>query len=471
MNRKQRRAESRLGRPVTQTAAPQLQAVYDAALQHHNAGHLNEAEFLYRQALALNPRHADSLHLLGVVAYQTARADLAVEMIAKAIAINAKAASYHCNLGNALRQQERLDEAAASYRNALKLKPDYPAACYNLGLALEQQMRLDEALACYRRAIALKPDHPDAHGGLATALLARGDFANGWAEFEWRWKVPALIGTQRNFPQPQWRGEPAEGRTLLIHAEQGFGDTLQFCRYAPLAAKRELRVILEVQPLLVRLLRCLPGVDLVVPQGERLPQFDLHCPTMSLPLAFKTTLDTVPADIPYLCADDARVAFWRERLATLPGRKVGLVWAGSPRYLADKRRSMRLSQLAPFGSVPNVTFVSLQKDLAAQQTQTPPDRLILHDWTANLHDFDDTAALIEALDLVVSVDTAVVHLTGAVGRPIWVLDRFDTNERWMTGRRDSPWYPTLRLYRQPRPGDWDAVLAEVVRDLRRFAET
>ncbi|MDB5400686.1 MAG: hypothetical protein JWQ55_2704 [Rhodopila sp.] len=571
MNRKQRLV-ARKPKPITQPVSPALQRLLAEGLQHHLAGRLSEAERLYRQILAINPRHADGLHLLGMIAYQAGHPELAVDLIGKAITTNANVASYHSNLGNALKQLGRLDQAAAAYRGALglmpnfmeahynlgntfreqgrlddavacyrkalalkpdfaeahnnlgrvledqgrldeavaccrralDLKPNFPEAHYNLGRALEEQERLDDAAVCYRkaldlqpdlaeahnnlgavlgrqghsddaiagyrRALELKPDLPGIHNNLALALLAQGDMAAGWQEHEWRWKTPQLIEAHRDFAQPQWQGQATAGRTLLIHAEQGFGDTLQFCRYASLAAGRGLRVIMEVQRPLVRLLRDLPGVDLVLGHGDELPAFDLHCPMLSMPLALGTTLETIPGAAPYLHADQAGIAAWRTRLAAMANQnpRVGLVWAGNPRRhspalaAADRRRSLALDRLAPLFDLRGLHFFGLQKDA--------PSDLPLTDFMGEMEDFADTAALIANLDLVIAVDTAVAHLSAALGKPVWLLNRFDSCWRWLTGRRDSPWYPGLRLYQQPRPGDWDPVLAEVASDLRDFAE-
>jgi tetratricopeptide (TPR) repeat protein len=611
MNRKQRRAEKPQGQPATATTPPTVQAVFNAALQCHQAGRLNEAEQLYRQVLAVNSRHADSLHLLGVVANQNNRPEVAADLIGKAIGVNATQAIYHSNLGTALWRQGLLDQAVASYRRALELKPDYATAhfnlgtvlwkqgqpdaadvcyrsaihfkvnypeafdnlgtvrreqgrldeailCYrwaiafrpdypeaynNLGTARLEQGRPDEAVACYRKALALKPDYveatfnlgvaiwelgqpaeaitwyrnaialkpdyvdaylnmgtalkelqrlddavacyrkvlelepanPEAHSNLGIVLLAQGDLAAGWAEHEWRWQTPQMRKARRDFVQPQWRGEAAEGQTLLIHAEQGFGDTLQFCRYAPRAKARGLRVIMEVQPPLVRLLSGLPGVDLVTGRGgDALPPFDLHCPMLSLPLVLGTnTVATIPGAAPYLNADAAQIAAWRKRLAGEDGRglRVGLAWAGNPRShsralaAVDRRRSLNPNRLAPLFELSDVQCFSLQKGGPAAPAGFP-----LTDFMNEMDDFADTAALVANLDLVISVDTAVAHLAAALGKPVWLLDRFDSCWRWLTDRRDSPWYPGLRLYRQPQPGDWDSVMAGVSRDLRNLAD-
>ena len=268
----------------------------------------------------------------------------------------------------------------------------------------------------------------------------------------------------RVFSQPRWCGEAAEGRTLLMHAEQGYGDTLQFCRYGTIAVERGLRVMMEVQKPLVRLLRSLPGIDRVFTRGDEMPEADFHCPMLSMPLAVGTTMATIPASPFYLCADPDQVAYWQARLATIAnqGPRVGLVWAGAATQAADRRRSLPADRFAPLLELDGLHFLSLQKN-----GPRPPAHYCLHDFMQEMDDFADTAALVANLDLIISVDTAVVHLAGALGKPVWMLDRYDPDWRWLVGRRDSPWYPSLRIYRQPRPGDWDAVLFEVAQDLCR----
>jgi hypothetical protein len=270
----------------------------------------------------------------------------------------------------------------------------------------------------------------------------------------------------RRYTQPRWDGRECHDRIVLLHAEQGFGDALQFCRYVPLVAARA-RVLLEVPRPLLRLLSGLEGVEQIVAEGDKLPSFDFCAPLMSLPHVFGTELETIPARTPYLAAPPARVAAWRERLAALPRRRIGLVWAGNPRphqpeaNAVDRRRSTSLDRFAPLAEVPGVSFVSLQKGAAAVQSRTPPSGMVVHDWTEELVDFAETAALVEALDLVISVDTSVVHLVGALGKEIWMLNRFDGCWRWLLDRTDSPWYPTLRQFRQRRPGDWDGVISDI----------
>jgi tetratricopeptide (TPR) repeat protein len=435
-------------------------------------GQLDEAVVCYRRALDLRPDLPEAHNNLGTALKQKGQLDEAVACARRALDLRPDYLDAHNNLGLALREQGRLDEAAACYRSALDFEPDYLDAHINLGTTLREQERLDEAVTCYRTALHLKPDFADAHVGLAMALLARGDMTAGWEEYEWRWKQPGTIKARRNFAQPQWRGEAAAGQTLLIHAEQGFGDTLQFCRYATLAAARGLRVIMQVQKSLVRLLRSLSGAGLVMGIGDELPAFDLHCPMLSMPLALRTTITTIPSATCYLHADEVQSATWRTHLASKAnqGPRIGLAWAGNPRIhspdaaAVDRRRSLPPDRLAPLFEVPGLHFVSLQHG-----GPVAPTRFLLTDFMHEMDDFADTAALIANLDLVISVDTAVVHLAAALGKPVWMLDRFDPCWRWLVGRRDSPWYPTLRLYRQPHPGDWHSVIAEVARDLRGLA--
>ena len=471
MNRKQRRAETKSG-GTGAAASSAVQRLFAAGLRQHRAGRIDEAERSFLQVLAIRPHHTDSLHLLGVIAYQTGRHDLAVDLISKAIAINPGEASAHSNLGNLFLHQGRLDEAVASYRRAIGLRPNFPTALNNLGNTLRARQAPDEAVACYRQAIDLGSDDPETHYNLAMALLARGDMEAGWEEHEWRWRTQQFIAARRDFTQPQWRGEAAQGRTLLIHAEQGYGDTLHFCRYATLAAARGLRVIVETPKPLERLLRGLSGVDQVVTPAEAPPEFDLHCPMLSMPLALGTTIETIPGQMPYLYADPAQVEAWRIRLAG-PGERgprIGLAWAGDPRKhllsaaAVARRRSVGLGALAPLFEVSGLNFVSLQKDDPA-----PPGRFPLTDFMEEMEDFADTAALVANLDLIISIDTSVAHLAAALGKPVWLLNCFDPCWRWLVGRRDSPWYPTVRLYRQLRPGDWNSVVAEVADDLRSLA--
>jgi len=472
-----------LGRPAEAEAsyreALRLRPAYPEA--HNNLGlalsdlgRLAEAQASYREALRLRPDYAKAHYNLGVVLRDLGHPAEAEASYREALRLRPDYPEAHSNLGNVLSDLGRLAEAEASYREALRLLPDSPATHDNLGGALSALGRPAEALACYERALAMRPDDARAHFGRAGLLLLRGAYAEGWREYEWRWRGSTAEEIElRRFAEPQWRGEDVAGKTVLLHAEQGFGDTLQFCRYASLVGATA-RVILEVQPPLVRICSSLAGVAQVVARGEPLPAFDLHCPLLSLPLAVGTTLDTIPSGAPYLAADPELVAGWRERLAGLGGLRVGLVWAGSrqlgPEWTAiDRRRSIALAMMAPLGAVSGVSLVSLQKGEPAAQGANAALDLALHDFTADLHDFADTAALIEVLDLVISVDTSVAHLAGALGKPIWLLNRFDTCWRWLLDRDDSPWYPQLRQFRQPGPGDWTSVMLAVRGALQHLA--
>jgi len=436
------------------------------------AGKLVAAEATYRSMLASEPRDAEVLSNLGAV-LNMAENPVAGEAVCRA-ALAAQPDYWAAlgNLGAALHQQQRHDEAVGAYAAALRSNPSNADACTNLGVALAEQGRMAASLAFHDIALTLSPADAQVRANRAMALLAAGDFARGFTEYEWRWRTQAMA--PQALAGQQWCGEPLEGRTILVHDEGGFGDTLQFVRYVPALAALGARVVLRVQAPLVRLIRrSLPDTIAVLPRGAALPPCDLHCPMMSLPHAFGTTLETVPGDTPYLMPCHEAVTRWRTRLAAAGGGRglhVGLVWAGEPRpgmwqvHAMDRRRSMSLARFAPLAGVPGVHLVSLQFGAAAGAAQTPSG-MHLFDPMAEMADFDDTAALVANLDLVIAVDTAVAHLAGALGRPVWVLSRYDACWRWLAGRRDSPWYPGLRVYRQPHPGDWDSVLSEIVRDL------
>ena len=438
------------------------------ALQHQ--GKSDEAAKSYRQALALKPDYAEALNNLGNVLTAQGKLDDAAKAYRRALALKPDYAEAHYNLGELLTREYRPDEALACYRRALDLKPDYAEPLNALGLAFREQGQLAAAAVCYRKALDLKPDLPEAHFNHGLALLLEGKLRHGWEEFEWRWRSKEV---RPRYPvHQQWYGGDLNGRTILLHAEQGLGDSLQFVRYAPLVARLGATVLLEVQKPLVVLFSEMDGVSGVFAQGDTIPPFDTHCPLMSLPLALATTLDTIPGHTPYLRADVERAAVWRRRSEALPGLRVGLVWAGNPTPFPrgggaiDRRRSITLDHFAEFADLEGVSFVSLQKGEAASQTKAPPAGLTIYDWTDELNDFADTAALVDTLDLVIGVDTSVIHLAGALAKPVWLLNRFDTCWRWLLERDDSPWYLTLRQFRQRSPGDWQGVLSKVHGELR-----
>jgi hypothetical protein len=399
---------------------------------------------------------------LGIVLLKQGLPEQAAECSLVALRLRPEFPEGLDNLGRALAEQGHLDDAAAKFRASITLRPGYAEAHSNLGTVLKEQGQLEAAITCFRTSILHKPDLADAHHNLGITLLTRGDLTEGWQEYEWRWDIPAPADARRNFAQPQWRGEDGSGRTLLIHAEQGFGDTIQFCRYAALARARGFKVVLEVQPPLARLLQSLVGADQLVARGDKLPDFDLHCPMLSLPLALGTTLETIPGNAGYLSADATRFAAWQSRLSQSMGAapRIGLAWAGGSATKSDRQRSLRWEQLASLLDLPGFEFYSLQ--LSGQEAVSD-SRLI--NYMPEIQDFADTAALVANLDLIISVDTAVAHLAGALGKPVWLLNRFDPDWRWFVGRQDSPWYPTLRQFRQAKPGEWQAVVTEVGRNL------
>lgn len=441
-------------------------------------GRLEAAAAAYRDALAQRPAYAEALFNLGNTLHDLGRPAKAITAYRGAAAMKPQYAEAHYNLGCALEVQGQLEEAGAAFRRAVDARPHFPEAWCNLGGTLQQLGRIDEAVSATSKALDLKPDYPDAVWNRSLIRLAQGDFAQGWEDYEARWQAKQLRTPRRDFVQPLWSGEEIAGQTILLHAEQGLGDTLQFVRYAPLVAKRRAHVILEVPMPLVRLLKGMPGVERIIAVGQSLPTFDWHCPLMSLPRAFGTRLETIPAAVPYLHPAPHLVAAWRDHMPADGLLRVGLVWAGNPRQSTpgadalDRRRSMPLWQLARLANVPGVRYFSLQKDgEAATQAKTPPAGLGLIDLMGKVSDFADTAALIANLDLVIGVDTSVIHLAGAMGKPVWVMSRFDGCWRWLREREDSPWYPTLRLFRQHAPGDWTEVVERVRDALSNFTPT
>jgi tetratricopeptide (TPR) repeat protein len=477
-------------------AASTIQQRFDQALRLHQAGHLHEAEQRYRQILVEQPEHSGAIHFLGMIAHQAGHNDVALDLIRrsialspdvpaghnnlgnvlkeigqlddavaafrKAIALKGDSAEVHNNLGDALRDLGQLDDAIAACRQAIALSPDYAEAYANLANALSDKGRMDEAIAAYRQGLVRNSAIPEIHKNLSLALLRRGDFQEGWEEYEWRWKCGDFKSSTRNFVQPQWDGGPLKGRVILIHTEQGFGDAIQFIRYLPLVIQRGAKVIIECPAALERLFRTLGDEHRALVRGQPLPAFDVHCPLLSLPRAFQTSLASIPHTIPYLRADPELAQRWQLRLADLPAAaKVGLVWAGNSADRDDRKRSLNLARWAPLGKIPGVRFFSLQKGNASAEAKTPPPGMELVDWTNELNDFADTAAFVANLDLVISVDTAVAHLCGALDKPIWTLLPFSSDWRWLTEREDSPWYPSMRLFRQEAWGDWDSVISRV----------
>lgn len=469
----------------------------DAAVNHHMAGRPAEAARLYRLVLGVDPAQPDALHLLGVLEAQSGRPHDAVPAIRRSLLVRPAAGQPRAHLGGALRAADRVEEAAATLRRALaldpaqpdalenlgaclhtlaaypearrwldradRIRPGSPTTLLNLGTVLRDQRRFAEAEAHYAAALARAPGFDEAHLARAVGRLVQGDLRAGWEGFERRW---------HRFATPPWAGQPLNGATILLHMDQGFGDAIQFVRYAPLVEQAGGRVIVETHTLLYRLFSSLPPSIQVLIRGPQPPPHDLHCPLMSLPRAFGTDLVSIPAAIPYLAPDKGDRNRWRDRLAGEEGLKVGLVWAGNPRHRNDRNRSLPPDALRPLLAVEGVRFFSLQTgDARAELARLPADRTAggVTDLVETVRDFADTAAILANLDLLIAVDTAIVHLAGALGVPAWLLLPYAPDWRWLLDRADSPWYPSLRLFRQPRPGDWTTTLATLAAVLRATA--
>ncbi len=466
-------------------------------------GRWRDAAAAYEAALRVEPRNVDSLANYGVALAEQGALERAVEAYTGALAVAPAHAIAHYNLGNALRELRRYAEAIASYERALALQPGWPEANANLGLACAAAGRIDDALAAYGRALERRPDHALAHNGIGLAFQARGelaraaahfdralalapefpqahsnraqlrllhgDFAAGWPEYEWRLRVPghAVAPTAA----PRWAGEPLKGKSIVLRAEQGLGDTLQLVRFAPVLAGQGARVIVETQPAIERLVRTCPGIAQVVPRGTPLPPHDFETPIASVPYRLGLAGDAIPGRAPYLEADAKRAAAAQKRIRRRGKLAVGIAWQGNPAFPQDCFRSMPLAHFAPLASVPGVELFSLQKGHGAEQLAAAP--FPVTDLGAALDPaggaFLDTAAAIAALDLVVVSDSAVAHVAGALGRPVWVVLPLTPDWRWRLERTDTPWYPTMRLYRPQRLGAWDEVFERIARDLAALA--
>ncbi len=424
-----------------------------------------EALQSYERALALEPDYAEAYYNRGNALGDLERHADALESYERALALMPDLAEAHNNRGMALNALNRHSDALESYERALALNPDYPEAYNNRGIALFDLKRYAEALESYGRALALKPDYASAHWNQALCQLLLGDFVSGWQEYEWRLKEGHQADPGRNLVQPLWLGaQTLKGKTILLQSEQGFGDTLQFCRYAKEVAALGAKVLLEVRPPLVQLLADLEGVTQVLQEGNPLPAFDYHCPLMSLPLAFKTDLQNIPSSIPYIRSDPARVAAWREELGIRAKPRVGLAWSGSIAHKNDHNRSMALAEILPL-VCDWAEWISLQKDVGESDAALLASRADLRHVGGELTDFADTAALVELMDVVVTVDTSVAHLAGAMGKPVWILLPCNPDWRWLLDREDSLWYPTARLFRQPAIGDWGSAIRRLREEL------
>jgi Flp pilus assembly protein TadD len=491
-----------------------VEEVFGLAIQKHSAGDLHQAEQLYRQILQSDPNHAGSLHYLGVVAYATGHYEDAIDWITRSLILNRNNATgyYHLgtacecqgrleeaidyqreairlnpnfheawnNLGLALKRQRKLQEAADSYRQALRLNPGYAPAHNNLGVVLQEQGNLTEVLNSFDQALRLEPGFSAAHWNRALLLLLLGDWEQGWREYEWRWTQPGFV--DRKFRQPLWNGSDLAGKAILLHAEQAAGDTFQFIRYAPLVKQRGGNVIVECQPPLIKLLASAKGIDCLLARGAPLPAFDVHAALTSLPGIFRTTPSSVPATGPYLQADPGLVDYWEHQLANLRSPKsqtgsnkkdflVGIVWQGNPNYENDRWRSFPLALFSRLAQLEGVRLISLQKGLGTEQLEAWPGPNPPVSFGPQLDEtagaFMDTAAIMMGLDLVISSDTAVPHLAGALGVPVWVALPLVPDWRWLLQTDKSAWYPKMRLFRQTRLGQWDDVFARIAEELKK----
>lgn len=475
----------------------QMQALIDLLQQSR----FSEGEAEARRLTQAFPDHGFGWKLLGLFLKLQYQHGPALQAMAKAAQLLPQDAEAHSNLGMALAEANALPEAEAVLQHAVQLNPNNPHTLNNLGNLLDRQGRLEEAEACQRQALALaphdseilcnlgstlydqgrtreaasfyeqalqvNPDNAQAHWNASMEKLARGDFENGWKEYEWRWRTASFMPWTRQFKQPLWLGDvDLDGKTILLHAEQGYGDTLQFCRYAPLVAAQGAKVLLLVPSALQRLLHSMPGVALVSPDDKALPPFDLHCPLMSLPLALNTRADSIPASQPYLSAEASLIEAWRARLPSTANPRIGVAWAGRLLHRHDYRRSIALEDFTQLFDA-QAQFVSLQTEIRESDREAHAMQTRLTHFGAELSDFADTAALIASMDLVISVDTAVAHLAGAMGKTVWLLLPYQADWRWQRHRTDSPWYPGMRLFRQTQSGDWTGPLVQAFYALRQ----
>jgi tetratricopeptide (TPR) repeat protein len=420
-----------------------------------------EALAVFERVAAMAPGHPEARLNLGIALATLARHQEAVAAFDAAMTASSNNPALHYNRGTSLSALGRHVEAVASFDRTLALAPGHAQALNNRGIALQSLKRYDEALASYARAIELQKGYPDAHFNRALTLLTIGDFRAGFAEYEWRWRTRGM--SERRAPaQPLWLGEyPLQRRAILLQAEQGLGDTIQFARYVPLLAKTGAKIIVELQPALAPLLRGITGAQAVLASGEPLPPFDVYCPLGSLPLALKTEPATIPADIPYLKADEARLAKWRPRLEGLARPRVAVAWSGNPHHANDRNRSIPFAALAPLWDRGGFGFIGVQRELREDDARSLAGETRVLQVGSELDDFADTAAVLTLADAVVAVDTSVAHLAGALGRPVFIMVPFAPDWRWASEGEASRWYPTARLVRQPAPGDWASVVAAV----------
>lgn len=422
----------------------------------------------FDQAVLRWPDFADAHYNRGKVLKELGRSDEAITSYRKALRLRPQFVLAHNNLGNALAECQLYGQALACYTDALAIDANFADAHLNRANALKELGHLDAALLSYDQALRCRPEYADVYWNKALCLLLDGQYGEGWALYEWRLRMAQFRKDFHQFPQLAWRGqETIAAKRLLVHAEQGLGDMIQFCRYLPMLHQLGAQLIVEAPAPLLGLLATLACPMTLVEQGQPLPAFDAYCPVMSLPLALGTTLATIPAELPYLSSDPARVQAWQQTLGQPKGRRIGLVWSGAAAHGNDGRRSLSLARLSGLLELPGFEWHALQKEVRPADAEILQQLPAIRQHQHALQDFADTAALIACMDLVISVDTSVAHLAGALGKPVWILLAAAPDYRWMLARDDSPWYPTAQLYRQTTPGDWDSVIARVALALSR----
>jgi len=447
-------------------AAPSPDALTRDGGTAHQRGDIVTAERLYRQALAAAPGHPLALHYLGVALYQQKRLEEALPLLDRAALLVPDEPEFHNNRGLALAESDRYDEAIAAYRRALELRPAHAGAWSNLARALQSAGDITGAIAAFRHGIAIAPEFPQLHWNLALALLLKGDYQQGWQEYEWRLRTPELAATSHAFDTTAWDGTSPAGKTLLLTAEQGLGDAIQFLRFASRAAELGARAIAYVPSALLSLAATAPGIAAAYDSEAPIPPHDLHVSLMSLPAVLGISSADIATAVPYLRVDATRKREAESQIAREGGSslKVGLAWSGAPSNTENATRSVPLDALATLFDIPGARIFSLKRDA---DTTVADAR-----WTTRMieldmrNDFDGLAALVDSLDLIISVDTSIAHLAGALGKSVWVLLRRVPDWRWLLDRSDSPWYPSARLFRQRVAGDWSAPIAEIAEAIR-----
>ncbi len=440
--------------------------VFVIATEYVEAGRLDAASRLLGHLLAASPLHAEGLHLSGLIAFRKTRMADAATLMERAAQAGATRAVHLRNLAEVYRQLGRLDEAAHAATKSVAMDPKDPLAPFNLAMVQYDRLHIDAAIAAAREALRRKPDLPEAHMKYAQALLVQGDFIPGWDAYEHRYKIPGAAPLMPPTTRPQWDGTPMPADTLLLIADQGYGDVIMFGRFVPEVMRRCAHVTIACSPEMRGIVEQLaPGADVVV-RWEDCRDYAAYSPFSGLPRVFHITLAHLPGPTNYLRPNPELVSKWADRLADTAGpRRVALAWAGRPTHNNDRNRSLHLRQLAPLADIPGITFVSIQKGAPAQQCVAWPGATPLLDLDAEIDSFDDTAAILQNVDLLISADTSVAHLAGAIGRPAWVMLPYAPDWRWLLTREDTPWYPTVRLFRQNQDRDWQAVIARIAADL------